>query len=365
MWQMEIPQEAKTHSFLMHIILSCSAYHICVEYAKPLRSQLERSVDVSSVSGESIHELAPDSISRGLTEWQKSQSNRYERLAMEQQRLALQTYIPSVCALTNDNEEALCAASALLSLNAVASTQGRHLQSDLRSQDSSPIDDWLEISVLVRGVDIVVQNASASIKEGIMQPLFSHRRVEDSNHGIGSDVESQIRRLVSPHVLSALDALALAIDHWKSTEADKEIFHSALRYLRASFAIVAANPEHDSIVMVWSNLLNPQFFPFVKRRDPMALILLAHWTVMLRMYKDRWWVGGISLTILRHIAVLLIALDERNKGLKDGDITKGACAPTNCSSQQYSEGVSDPVTGKAKWRDLLEWPLHESGVRDL
>ncbi|KAG7010079.1 hypothetical protein G7Y79_00001g003510 [Physcia stellaris] len=302
------------------------------EYVKPLDSQLERSLDVSSVNKESIIELASHSTSTSLTEWQTSQSNRYERLAMEQQRLALQTYIPNVCDLSSHNEEALCAASALLSLNAIASTQKRHYPLGFRPQDSSPIDDWLEISVLVRGVNIVVQNASTSMKEGIMQPLLTHRRVEDSKDGVGGDVESQIRRLVSPHVLSALDTLASVIDQYTSIEADKEIFHEALRYLRASFAIVAANPEHESIVMVWSNLLDPQFFPLVKRREPIALILLAYWTVMLRMYKDRWWVGGLSITILRHVAVFLISRDARNRELKAGSIIQGACTSTDSSN---------------------------------
>ena len=349
----------------MHIILSTSAYHLSCEYAKSLHSQLDRSLDGSSVNNEPILELTPHSASLGLTEWQTSQSNHYERLAMEQQRLALQTYIPSVGAVTSFNEEALCAASALLSLNAVASTQKRHYQSSLRPQYSSPIDDWLEISVLVRGVNIVVQNASTNMREGIMQPLLSHRRVEDPKDGMGGDVESQIRSLVSPHVLSALDTLASAIDQYTSDEADKEIFHEALRYLRASFAIVAANPEHESIVMVWANLLDPQFFPYVKRREPMALILLAYWTVMLRTYKDRWWVGGLSMTILRHVAVFFTSLDERNQELKNGDKPERVCTLTDRPLQRYPEMVSGLSAGKAKWRDLLEWPLHESGIRDL
>ena len=335
------------------------------EYAKPLHSQLDQPLDLSCFSKEPVLELGPHSSSTALAEWQTSQSNRYERLAMEQQHLALQTYIPGVCALSSRNEEALCAASALLSLNAVASTQKRHYPSDFRPQDSNPIDDWLEISVLVRGVNIVVQNASISMREGIMQPLLTHRRVEDSKDGVGSDVESQIKRLVSPHVLSALDTLESAIDQYTSDEADKEIFHEALRYLRASFAIIAANPEHESIVMVWANLLNSQFFPYVKRREPMALILLAYWTVMLRTYKDRWWVGGLSITILKHIAVFFTSLDERDQAIKVGNTIKGAYKPADRSLHPYPDLASDAAAGKAKWRDLLDWPLRESGIRDL
>ena len=362
MWQYEIPHQAKTHSFLMHIALSTSAYHLNCAYARPFQWQQKSSQDVSPVNGEPI--LVPPShrVSPGHTEWQIRQSNRYERFALEQQRLAFQTYIPNLCALTSHNQEALCAASALLSLNAVASTQNRYYQPALQSQHPSPIDDWLEISALVRGVDAVVQNAVSSIADGVLQPLLRFRRVEDGTEG---DVESQVRRLVSPHVLSALDALAPAIDHCTSSEADKEIIHAALKLLRASFAIASANPEHESIVMVWSNLLDVQFFPIVKRREPMALILLAYWTVLFGTFRDKWWVGGLSIKILRHIAELLKPLDERIEEVGDELVQEGDCALIYGPLGRYLDGASDPMAGKTKWGDLLEWPLRESGIRDL
>ena len=201
--------------------------------------------------------------------------------------------------------------------------------------------------------------------DGALQPLLSHRRIQASSNGIESDVESQVRRLVSPHVLSALDALAPAIDHCTSCEADKEILHTALRFLKTSFAVVAVNPEHESIVMVWSNLLDVEFFPFVKRREPMALILLAYWTVLFGTFQGRWWVGGLSITILRHIAEILTPLDERNEEVKDEHVQEGDCALMYGPLERYPDGASDPTAGKAKWRDLLEWPLRESGIHDL
>ena len=366
MWQYEIPRQAKAHPFLMHNILSTSAYHLCYAYARPLQWQQERSQDVSPVSGESILVPPFHHVSPGHTEWQIRQSNRYERFALEQQRLALQTYIPSLCTLTSHNQEAVCAASALLSLNALASTQNRYCLPALQqSQHSSPIDDWLEISVLVRGVNTVVQNAGNSIMDGALQPLLRHRRVEASSDGPESDIESQVRRFVSPHVLSALDALAPAIDHCTSSEADKEILHAALGLLKTSFAIVAVNPEHESIVMVWNNLLDVQFFPFVKRREPMALILLAYSTVLFGTFRDRWWIGGLSIAILRHIAEFLTPLDERNEEVRDEHVQEGDCALIHGPLERHPDKESDPTVGKVKWRDLLEWPLCESGIHNL
>ncbi|KAL9075365.1 MAG: hypothetical protein Q9161_001742 [Pseudevernia consocians] len=365
MWQYEIPHQAKTHSFLMHNILSTSAYHLCCAYGRPLQWQQEISQYVSPVNGEST--LIPPfyRISPGHIKWQIRQSNRYERFALEQQRLAFKTYIPSLCALTSHNQEALCAASALLSLNSLASTQNHYCLPARQSQHSSPIDDWLEISVLVRGVNAVVQNAGTSIMDGALQPMLRLRRVEPSSDGTESDVESQVRRLVSPRVLSALDYLAPAIAHCTSSEADKEILHAALGLLKTSFAIVAVNPEHDSIVMVWSNLLDVQFFPFVKRREPMALILLAYWTVLFGTFRNRWWVGGLGITILRHIAEFLTPLDKRNEEVSDEHVKEEDRALIYGRLERYPDAANDPTAGKAKWRDLLEWPLRECGIHDL
>ena len=340
----------------MHNILSTSAYHLCGAYARLLQWQQEASQDVSSINGKSI--LVPPfrRVSPGHNEWKILQSNRYERFALEQQRLAFQTFIPSLRALTNHNQEALCATSALLSLNALASTQNRYCRLALQSQPSSPIDDWLEISALVRGVDVVVKNAGTSIMDGALQPLLRHRRIEPS------DAESEVKRTVSPRVLSALDALAPAIDRCKSSEPDKEILRAALDLLKASFALVAVNLDHESLVMVWSNLLDVQFFPFVKRREPMALILLAYWTVLFGTFGDRWWVGGLNVTILRHIAKFLMALDERIEEDSDEHVQEEDSALICGPSERYPDRASDATAGKAKWRDLLEWPLRESGI---
>ena len=211
----------------------------------------------------------------------------------------------------------------------------------------------------------VIQNAGTSIMDGALQPMLRHRRVEASSDGTGDDVESQVRRLVSPHVLSALNALAPSIDHCTSSEADKEILHAALGLLKTSFAIAAVEPEHESIVMAWSILLDVQFFPFVKRRQPMALILLAYWTVLFGTFQNRWWVGGLSITILRHIAEFLTPLDERYEEVMDECVQEGDCALIYGSLERDPDGASDPTAGKAKWRDLLEWPLRESGIYDL
>ena len=361
-WQYEVPHQAKTHSFLMHNILSTSAYHLCCAYAGPFSSKQEKSKARSSIYEQSVITSPFTHVLPGHTDWQIRQSNRYEHFALQQQHLAFQSFIPSLYNLSMHNQEALCAASALFSLNALASTQKRCCLPDFLSYNSSPIDAWLEISILVRGVDAIIQTADPSIMDGPLQPLLRHHRVEGEGEGNGRDVEDQVRNLVSSSVLSALDVLAPEIDHRVSSNADRIILHAALGLLRTSFAIVAVNPEHESIVMVWSNLLEAEFFPFVKRREPMALVLLAYWTVLLKTFRDRWWVGGLSTTILKDVVRRLIPLDERSEDTRDGYVQRKGPAKSRYSLGSCPDGSSDLTPGNPTWEDLLEWPLHENGV---
>ena len=60
--------------------------------------------------------------------------------------------------------------------------------------------------------------------------------------------------------------------------------------------------------------------------------------------------------------MFLTSLVERNQELNYGNIIQGACTSTDSSNPDLA---SDPAAGKAKWGDPLDWPLHESGIRDL
>ena len=359
----------------MHNILSMSAYQLCNAYSGKSRSQHETPLAVSCDKGES---------------WQMQQRNCYKHIALEQQRLAFQTYIPSLRALTRQNREALCAASALLSLNGLASIQNRYCTTDHQLQHASAIDDWLEISVLVRGVDAVMGNAGPSIRNGFLQPLFSHLRVEAFSGEPERDLESQVQRAVPPISLSAMDALAPAIDQCTSCEADKSALHAALRLLRISFAVVVINTGHEGISMAWSNLLDPPYFQLVKQREPMALILLAYWTVAMRTFRTRWFIGELSTTILRDIAECLIRLDmrveeeeqeqegereaeeqeeeeeeEKEMGQEKQELGNCTSVTSDSPQERLSKLSINPPVNKGEWRKLLEWPLRESGIHDL
>ena len=55
----------------------------------------------------------------------------------------------------------------------------------------------------------------------------------------------------------------------------------------------------------------------------MALILVAYWTVLFGTFRDRWWVGGLNIAILRHIAKFLTLFDEKNKKVTDENVHEG------------------------------------------
>ncbi len=96
----------------------------------------------------------------------------------------------------------------------------------------------------------------------------------------------------------------------------------------------------------------------------MALVLLAYWTVSFRTFKDRWWVGGLNVMILEHIAELIIPLDECDEDMTNKQRQNGEAALRQTRPKSYSHLAVGSNPGKIKWRDLLEWPLRENGIYD-
>jgi len=362
MWQRDILHEGKTHRFLMHSILATSAYHLCNAYSNPSDSDQESPEDgISVYVGPSRH--SPP----GHFEWQAQQSDRYERYALKQKHLALQSYIPSLQSMTRDNRDALIAASALLSLSAVASTQSRHCSATLQPRVSSPIDDCLEISTLIRGttaVSMVATEADITVRDGMLKPLLVHRHYEIDDGGVERDVPTRIKDWVSPHTLSALDNLSLIIDRFTTKPMDKLLLQAGVWHLKIAFAIIAANPEHESVSMVWPGLLEGEFFPLVKRRQPMALVLLAYWSVQVQSFQARWWIGGLGTAILRHIVEILTPLGEMTDDTHDDRVREVDSTSTHAPNGR-PDWMNDPMAQGITWRDLLDWPLRECGIVDL
>jgi hypothetical protein len=264
--------------------------------------------------------------------------------------------------MNRDNQEAVCAASALLSLSAVASTQTKYSVAAMQSREISPIDDWLEISVFIRGVQIISQSAHwPSVMTGILKPLLGHMSLNIPE----DDPELQAERTLPEETMSVMNSLITAIQRCSSSDFDKIVLRWGIRHLKISLAINGANDDHEAAVMIWSNLLEDEFFPLVTNREPMALVLLAHATTMVTKHRSKWWVGELGLKMLDQIYGILASLDECDWDVMDSRAEDVSLPAVHLAEDHVPATGSAPVRPRLKWTDLLDWPLRQSGVYDL
>lgn len=89
---------------------------------------------------------------------------------------------------------------------------------------------------------------------------------------------------------------------------DSEVYLDALEDLRKLFAMIATPHQSISvktIVLCWLARASPRYIALVSERKPQALVILAHYCVMLHMVNQYWFMSGLGSQILRQCWNLL------------------------------------------------------------
>ncbi|PGH03333.1 hypothetical protein AJ79_07411, partial [Helicocarpus griseus UAMH5409] len=269
-WRTVIPKEALAHPFLMHGLLALSALHL-----------IERSSN--------------DDPAR----------RKYVELATMHQNLALAAFRPVLNNITPSNCNAVFAFSSLIA--ALAFAFSRFVG---RPGGGEPVAELLQDFFLFRGVEGVLSTSWDQIQKGELGALI--RRPTEA-----------MPQPVSKDVLNALDYLHECNgEHVTQISADeKDANNHAIRELRISFERPTSSWE---TVFRWPILLPEAYLAHLKLRKPMALVILAHYCVILSRLDACWWsqgwAGHLFETIYR-------SLDLR-------------------------------------WRPLLRWPMQMIGLAD-
>ncbi|OJD18658.1 hypothetical protein AJ78_01354 [Emergomyces pasteurianus Ep9510] len=269
-WRTVIPKEALAHPFLMHGILALSALHL---------------IECSSINDPN--------------------RRKYVELATRHQHLALAAFRPVLNNITPSNCNAVFAFSSLIA--ALAFTFSRFVG---RPGGGEPVAELLQDFLLFRGVESVLSTSWELIQKGELGPMI--RRPTEG-----------IPQPISKDVINALDYLHDCNgDHVTqlSTE-EKNANNHAIRELRISFERPASSWE---TVFRWPILLPEAYLAHLKARKPMALVILAHYCVILTRLDSCWWSQGWASHLFEAI--------------------------------YRSLGVA--------WRPLLRWPMQMVGLAD-
>ena len=244
LWKVTIPGEAVSHSYLMHGVLALSALHL--SYVHP-------TVRVD-----------------------------YRTAAMVHHNFALACLTPLLDEIVPQNCNAIFALSIFVTIFAIASQQ----PSSLNGINGS-VEEILQIAVLVRGIAAVKDNTSDWIAEGDLGPLLM--------------AESWRQPVIqSIPVREALRRLQLRTGDWSGEMYRKALYQSAILSLLRT-------PDTPGVALVFLVLIESDFIDLLKMKDPIALVILAHYGVLLHTLRQSWWLRDAGYRLVEDVYHILDA----------------------------------------------------------
>ncbi|KAH7377418.1 hypothetical protein BKA64DRAFT_688111 [Cadophora sp. MPI-SDFR-AT-0126] len=277
LWQQAVPQLAFSHPILLRSLLAVSALHLA-------RSSPDRE-----------HEF------------------RLE--ASEHHGFAVQEFRAAISQVTEENCHATFACAVFIFIYAWASSHSKctvFLNSEPRADDDGPAGEWVK---LLRGATGPIGISYDIMLGGPLGRLFFLWDVDaDALFDLNSCAED----------VSKLDALAqlwiprpdtLSVNE---TNALDETL-SLLRETYVAMSIAGDRVDKVSACLSWPIRASDLYLDLVAKQSPQALVLLAHYSLLLNMCGDLWWLQGMSRKLL----------------------------------QEVHRALSE------KWRHWIQWPLHE------
>ncbi|KAB8227438.1 uncharacterized protein BDW43DRAFT_304600 [Aspergillus alliaceus] len=254
-WRLRVPEEALLHPPLMHGILALSAVHIA-----RTRDDHRR----------------PEYISA----------------AVVHQNEALASFRELLDDINDSNAKAMFALSGVVVVYAFGFP---HL-TDLEDPWAC-IDEFIQVLVLARGVQQVLNQATPSIQCSDWAILL---RLDEYIDSLPKDAIAPLKRL------RELNAYCGARDPMH----DVDIYSITIDNLTDITAAAYGGLSSITVAARWAIKLKPKFVNLVRERSPLALVILAHLCVLLYRLKFDWcidqWVHSLPKAVWR-------SLDDRWK----------------------------------------------------
>lgn len=96
-----------------------------------------------------------------------------------------------------------------------------------------------------------------------------------------------------------------SIQAMRDTAHEKEIYGSAIGHLSNALTQLMKGGEPQVFAFCWSFRIPVEFLELLEARRPFALVVLAHYAVVLHNLRDSWWMGDWGIKILKEIGDIL------------------------------------------------------------
>lgn len=255
LWQVAVPKEAFRHDFLMRGILAVAALHLAY--------------------------LRPD------------EQEQFRQLAIQHQHLALSSFRSIMSKMDESNCHAFFALSSLIVVFAFASP--RASESLAFTENSQEPPEWLP---LIRGVHSILMSVWPWIKAGSLGGLLQDGFEQHTPRELSEAADAQFNQL--SRLCEAASSEPDVLDAYKT----------AVDELRNCFVKLYTKTPTEcevSIAFLWPVVIPQKFIAMLNSRSPQALIVLAHYCVLLHHLDGYWWKRGWTGHL---IANIIRELDE-------------------------------------------------------
>jgi hypothetical protein len=209
------------------------------------------------------------------------QSSYHQALATSQLRSVLTNITSENCSAAF----ALCALLTLISMIYIA----RRTDAERDRSGTSFVDDIVHHFMLTRGIGGVLADHWVTILSGPLKILSTDKLEDPDAYTLPPHIEQQfsaLRERIIPS-LSSSDPVALqtcldALDGLELVYKNCFFLHPHLP--RSKLEI--------GVALRWMSLVPAEFMTLLKQRNPMALILLAHFIVLFTHFGDEWFLQG-------------------------------------------------------------------------
>lgn len=170
------------------------------------------------------------------------------------------------------------------------------------------LDELMEVFELTRWLVSGMMLTMDRVAEGELYPLVRPEEPRPTMPDMSRLVVLSLRRK------NEMQAL-------RDPSHEKEVYAQALDHLGNSLEQLMSGGEPKDFAFCWAFRIPVRFQDLVRERQPFALVVLAHYAVVLHHLRESWWMGDWATRILQEIVDYL-----------------------------------DP-----EWRELISWPIDSTG----
>ncbi|KAI1936209.1 hypothetical protein LOZ66_004666 [Ophidiomyces ophidiicola] len=267
-WQFTIPQQAQSFPFLMDNLLSLAALHLA--YLRP------------------------------------SEQKKYTYLAAKYQAQCIKGAQQRTPGITGENCSAVIVCTGLLLLHELAILHPLYFS---QARLSDPLDEFLGKVLLMRRILVLWQFGMNLFKAGPARDLVLRRTAATSSSPLAE-------------ARAALDQLHALNRTMTRSEAEMNAYTNTIECLFPCYEEALGTPPDWVTTIAWPLYVPELYMQLLGQKQPLALVILAHFVALLSFPVGRWWASSWPSSVLSALAQsienpwhLCLILPARNVGV--------------------------------------------------